>query len=191
MSKAGVGKLANLGVTLQRRWANVLSDSTRQVGGLSNVGFMVDFRDCGLGFRVGPLHIWHLTADYSSPCLNHVAPRRGDCDEQRSDACWIVASHCRSVWAEQLCEVSTINSSCTLKVSREPEKVLGVQVVLECFLGLRLKEHFPNQTLIYGCDSGVPLDEASDDEKDLPDEGLPPKDKASMHGALTRQYHET
>ena len=32
VSKAGVGRLANLGVTLQRRWANVLSDSTRQVG---------------------------------------------------------------------------------------------------------------------------------------------------------------
>jgi hypothetical protein len=31
VSKAGVGKLANLGVTLQRRWANVLSDATRQV----------------------------------------------------------------------------------------------------------------------------------------------------------------
>ena len=29
-SKAGVGRLANLGVTLQRRWANVLSDYTRQ-----------------------------------------------------------------------------------------------------------------------------------------------------------------
>lgn len=83
-----------------------------------------------------------------------------------------------------------LSFNCDLKVSRVPEKVLIVQVVLECFLGLRLKEHFPNQTLVYGFDSGVPLDEASDDEKDLPDEGLPPKDKASMRGALTRQYHE-
>lgn len=31
VSKAGVGRLANLGVTLQRRWANVLSDAARQV----------------------------------------------------------------------------------------------------------------------------------------------------------------
>lgn len=31
MSKAGIGKLQNLSVTVQRRWNNVLADSTRQL----------------------------------------------------------------------------------------------------------------------------------------------------------------
>jgi hypothetical protein len=31
MSKAGVGRLQNISVSVQRRWNNVLSDSTRQV----------------------------------------------------------------------------------------------------------------------------------------------------------------
>lgn len=31
MSKAGIGKLQNLSVMVQRRWNNVLSDSTRQL----------------------------------------------------------------------------------------------------------------------------------------------------------------
>ena len=30
MSQAGIGKLQNLGVTVQRRWNNVLSDAHRQ-----------------------------------------------------------------------------------------------------------------------------------------------------------------
>ncbi len=32
MSKAGVGRLQNISVSVQRRWNNVLSDATRQVG---------------------------------------------------------------------------------------------------------------------------------------------------------------
>lgn len=31
MSKAGIGKLQNLSVTVQRRWNNVLADSSRQL----------------------------------------------------------------------------------------------------------------------------------------------------------------
>ena len=76
VTKAGVGKLANLGVTIQRRWANVLSDAARQV-------------------------------------------------------------------------------------------------VLECFLGLRLKEHFPSQSLAYGNEEGVPLDESEDDLRELEEGGAP------------------
>lgn len=76
MSKAGVGRLANLGVTLQRRWANVLSDFTRQT-------------------------------------------------------------------------------------------------VVECFLGLRLKDHFPNLTLTYPGEQGVPMEnDNEEDEQDL-DESPP------------------
>lgn len=72
VSRAGVGRLANIGVTIQRRWANVLSDATRQV-------------------------------------------------------------------------------------------------VVECFLGLRLRSHFPTQALPYGEEEGLPLDEAEEDVLDLDD----------------------
>lgn len=86
VSKAGVGKLANLGVTIQRRWANVLSDAARQV-------------------------------------------------------------------------------------------------VLECFLGLRLKEHFPSQALAYGNEEGVPLNESEDDLSEVEDSVVPPAVAAKV-----RQY---
>ena len=75
MRKAGVGTLANIGVTLQRRWANVLSDYTRQT-------------------------------------------------------------------------------------------------VVECFLGLRLKDHFPNLKLTYPGEQEVPLEDVEEDEADL-DESPP------------------
>ena len=32
LARAGVGRLQNLSLSVQRRWANVLSDATRQVG---------------------------------------------------------------------------------------------------------------------------------------------------------------
>jgi hypothetical protein len=56
------------------------------------------------------------------------------------------------------------------------------QVVVECFLGLRLNEHFPSLTLPYQGERTLPLGEAEDDEADL--ENSPPstlKDKAGHH----------
>jgi hypothetical protein len=40
-------------------------------------------------------------------------------------------------------------------------------VVVECFLGLRLREHFPSQSLQYGSEVSVPLEgESEEDERD-------------------------
>ncbi len=52
------------------------------------------------------------------------------------------------------------------------------QTVVECFLGLRLNEHFPSLTLPYQGERSLPLGEVEDDEADL--ENSPPstlKDK--------------
>jgi len=55
------------------------------------------------------------------------------------------------------------------------------QTVVECFLGLRLNDHFPSLTLPYQGDGNLPLGEPEDDEADL--ENSPPstlKDKARL-----------
>ena len=53
MSKAGMGKLQNLSVTVQRRWNNVLADSTRQL--IIEMVFGVAFASA-LPFCALPLH---------------------------------------------------------------------------------------------------------------------------------------
>jgi len=63
------------------------------------------------------------------------------------------------------------------------------QVVVECFLGLRLNEHFPSLTLPYQGERVLPLGEPEDDEADL--ENSPPstlKDKvgSKRNGCLNQ-----
>ena len=96
-SKAGVGRLANLGVTLQRRWANVLSDYTRQGVVECFLGLKLKEHFPSVSIATGQLPLPLNESEDDEADLEFAAPGNLKDKVESSLICWCRQTLCKAI----------------------------------------------------------------------------------------------